>query len=99
MFFDVGLYRQEILLNEVGSLRVFIRFGIQPSTSASSRRRAEIKQNGTMVLPRVCKRLIDIFTPTHSHIILRRVICPRNYERTAGAKQIERSLPTSSQTV
>lgn len=69
MFFDVGLYGQEILLNEVGSLRILIRLGIQPSTSASSRRRAEIKQDGTMVLPGICKCLIDIFTPTHSHSI------------------------------
>jgi len=77
MFFDVGLYRQEILLNEVGSLRILIRFGIQPSTSASRWRRAEIKQNGTMVLPSVGKRLIDIFTPTQSHVILRRANAAR----------------------
>src|SRR6185312_12323531 len=86
MFFDVGLYRQEILLNEVGSLRILIRFGIQPSTSASRRRRAEIKQNGTMVLPSVGERLINIFTPDHSHIILRRANC-REKIMSAPGKQ------------
>jgi hypothetical protein len=45
MFFDVGLYRNEILMNEIGGLRVFVRFGIQPSTSPSSRSGAEIQQN------------------------------------------------------
>jgi hypothetical protein len=45
MFFDMGFYRQEILLDELGSLRIFIRLGIQPSTSPSSRRRTEIDQN------------------------------------------------------
>jgi hypothetical protein len=53
MFFDVGLYRNEILMNEIGGLRVFVRFGIQPSTSPSSRRRAEIQQNRTLLLPRL----------------------------------------------
>jgi hypothetical protein len=71
MFLDVGLYRQEILFDEICSVRVLIRFGIQPSTSASSRRRTEIKQNRTMVLSRLGKRLIYIFTPMYGHIILR----------------------------
>lgn len=71
MFFDVGLYRQEILMNEIGGLGVLIRFGIQPNTTPSGRRSAEIEQDRTVVLPGFGECLIDIFTPVHGHRILR----------------------------
>jgi hypothetical protein len=35
MFFDVRLYGQEIVIDEVGSRSFFIRLGVQPSASPS----------------------------------------------------------------
>jgi hypothetical protein len=43
MFLDVSFYRKEILADEFGSLLIFIRLGIQPSTGSSRRSRAEIQ--------------------------------------------------------
>jgi hypothetical protein len=67
MFFDMGFYRQEILLNELGSLRIFIRLGIQPSTSSSSRRRTEIDQDRPVLFLGSDQGLINIFAPIDSH--------------------------------
>src|SRR5437868_344283 len=50
MFLDVSFYWKEIFVDELGSFLVFIRLGIQPSTSSSSRSRAEIQQEGTGLL-------------------------------------------------
>ena len=42
VFLDVRFYWKEILVDELVSFLVFIRLGVQPSTSSSSRSRAEI---------------------------------------------------------
>src|SRR5246500_5870647 len=47
---DVSLDGKEVLVNELGRLLIGIRLGIQPSTSSSSRSRAEIEQDGTALL-------------------------------------------------
>jgi hypothetical protein len=52
MFLNVGFYRKEVFADELGSLLIFIRLGIQPSTGSSSRSRAEIQQNGAGLLLR-----------------------------------------------
>jgi hypothetical protein len=46
MLLDVGFYGKKILTDEVCGVGVFVRLGIQPSTSASCRRGAEIEQDG-----------------------------------------------------
>jgi len=46
VLFDVGFYRKEVFADELGSLLIFIRLGIQPSAGASRRSRAEIQQDG-----------------------------------------------------
>jgi hypothetical protein len=67
VFFYVSFDGKEIFVNEFGSLLIGIRLGIQPSTSSSSRSRAEIQQDGTGLLLRGCEDLIDIFAPIHTH--------------------------------
>lgn len=46
VFLDVGLHREEVLVDELCGFLVLVRLGIQPSTGASRRRRAEVEQNG-----------------------------------------------------
>jgi hypothetical protein len=67
MFFDMGFYRQEILLDEFGGLRILVRLDIQPSTSPSNRRSAEIDQDRPILLLRGDEGLICIFNPIDSH--------------------------------
>jgi len=50
MFLDVGFYRNKVLTNKLRGLVVFIRLGIQPSTSASSRCCAKVQQNAPSFL-------------------------------------------------
>jgi len=45
MFLDVRLDREEIRVDESGDSLIRVRLGFQPSTSPSSRSRAEIEQN------------------------------------------------------
>lgn len=68
MFFDVGFYGNEILVDELRGLRVFIGLGIQPSTRASRRRSAEIQQHRPALFLGRRQRLIYIFAPLHSHL-------------------------------
>jgi hypothetical protein len=67
VFLYVSFDGKEIFVNEFGSLLIGIRLGIQPSTSSSSRSRAEIQQDGTGLLLRDCESLIDILAPIHTH--------------------------------
>jgi hypothetical protein len=67
MLLDVGLHGKEILVDEISGLLVLVRLGIQPSTSASSRRSAEIEQDGPALLFRTGERLINVFAPIHGH--------------------------------
>ena len=66
MFLNVSFYRKEILADEFGSLLVFIRLGIQPSTCRSRRSRAEVQQDGARLLFRCGQGLIDVLTPIHA---------------------------------
>ena len=50
VLFNVGLYRKEVFADELGSLLIFIRLGIQSSASSSRRSRAEIQQDGARLL-------------------------------------------------
>jgi hypothetical protein len=65
----VNLHRDEILVDEVGDLLIGIDLGIQPSTSASSRRRAEIQQHRPMILARMRECSIYIFSPLNRHLV------------------------------
>ena len=67
MFFNVGFYRKEILADKFGSLLIFIRLGIQPSTGSSRRSRAEIQQDGAKLLLRYGQGLMDVLAPVHAH--------------------------------
>jgi len=68
MFFDMRLYRQKILIDELGGLFVVVRLGIQPSTGSSGRRRTEIQQEGTGLFFRYEQTLIYILAPLNCHI-------------------------------
>jgi hypothetical protein len=46
----MNFYRQEVLIDEVGDLRVGIDLGIQPSARASSGRGTEVQQYGPVLL-------------------------------------------------
>ena len=52
MFLDVSFYGQEVFVDKLICFRVFIRFGVQPSTSPSSRSRAEVQQDWSGLLSR-----------------------------------------------
>jgi hypothetical protein len=67
VFLDVCFNGQEILLDELRGLLVFVGFGIQPSARFSSRSGAEVQQDRTSLLLRLGQGLIDIFAPTHRH--------------------------------
>ena len=50
MLFNVGFYRKKVFANELGSVLIFIRLGIQPNAGSSRRRRAEIQQDRARLL-------------------------------------------------
>jgi hypothetical protein len=50
MFLDMSSYGQEMFVDELTCFLVFIRFGIQPSTSPSSWSRAEVHQDSSGLL-------------------------------------------------
>jgi hypothetical protein len=50
MFLDMSFYGQEMFVDELTCFLVFIRFGIQPSTSPSSWSRAEVHQDWSGLL-------------------------------------------------
>ena len=67
MLLDVRFDGQEILLDEISSLLVLVRLGIQPSTGASDRGCTEVQQNGAALLVSCDKRLVDVPAPIYSH--------------------------------
>ena len=67
VFLEVRCYRKEILINESRDFIVVIRFGLQPNTSASSRRGAEVEQQGFLVSLCLIERSIYVFVPLNSH--------------------------------
>jgi hypothetical protein len=67
MFLDVGLYREEIRVDEVCDSFIRVRLGFQPSTGASSRSRAEVEKDRTARLLRLSQSGIDVFAPLNCH--------------------------------
>ena len=67
MFLDVGFDGQEILMDELSGLLVFVGLGIQPSAGASEGSRTEVQQNGAVLLFSCNERLIDVLGPIYGH--------------------------------
>ena len=67
MFLDVRLDREKICIYESSNALIRIRLGFQPSTSASSRRGAEIEQDGPARFLRFRQSGIDVFAPLNCH--------------------------------
>jgi hypothetical protein len=67
MFLDVGFDREKILVDEIRRFLVFERLGFQPSAGASGRRRAEVEQDGPVLLARHDQRLINVLAPIYGH--------------------------------
>jgi hypothetical protein len=67
MFLDVGFDGQEILVDELSGLLIFVGLGIQPSAGASGGSRTEVKQNGAVLLFCCNQRLIDVVAPIYGH--------------------------------
>jgi hypothetical protein len=59
--------RNEVFVDKRGDIAVGIGFGLQPDTTASTRRSAEIEQERLAPLPGVGKSRIDIFLPLNRH--------------------------------
>lgn len=73
MFFYVSFDGEEVVVNEIGSLLICIRLGVQPSTCPSSRSRAEIQQNRARLFLRCGQGLINVLAPINGHYRLPRV--------------------------
>jgi hypothetical protein len=67
MLFDVGFDRDEVLVDELGGLGVFVALGIQPSARASGGRGAEVQQDGLSLRLGVGQGLVYVLTPFHGH--------------------------------
>ena len=65
--FNVDGDRKEILIDKIRSLLIGVRFGLQPNTSASSRRGAEIKQDWFSRRPGFSQCSLGVFDPLHGH--------------------------------
>jgi hypothetical protein len=67
VFFYVSFKGKEVVVNEIGSLLICIRLGIQPSTCPSSRSCTEIQQDGARLLFRCGEGLINVSAPINAH--------------------------------
>jgi hypothetical protein len=67
VLFYVGTDRNEVFMDKRGDIAVGIGFGLQPDTTASTRRSAEIEQERLVPLPGLGKSSIDIFLPLNRH--------------------------------
>jgi hypothetical protein len=63
IFFDVHSNWHEFLIDKGCKLRVSVRFGFQPSASASSWSGAEVNQHGLVLYLGLAKRSVYIFVP------------------------------------
>jgi hypothetical protein len=68
MLFDVRFYREEVVIDELGSSSFFVRLGIQPSTSPSRRCGTEIQQDRTILFSRCEQGVIDVLAPVNGHL-------------------------------
>ena len=69
VFLDVCFDRKEILIDERRDFIVGIGFGLQPNARASSRSRAEIKQQELLSSLCLRKYRINIFLPFNRHFL------------------------------
>jgi hypothetical protein len=60
--------RNEVVLDEAGDPLLRVDLGIQPSTTASHRRGAEIQQHRFLPSARVAQYPIDVMAPRDFHI-------------------------------
>jgi hypothetical protein len=67
VFLDVCFDRQEILINEGRDFIIGIGFGLQPNARTSSRRSAEVEQQGLLVSLSLSECSINVFGPLNSH--------------------------------
>ena len=67
MFFDVCLEWDEVFVDECRDLIVAVRLGFQPSTSTSGRRRAEIDEQGFLVVFCFGECRVGISYPIYFH--------------------------------
>ena len=67
VFLDVRCDRKEILIDEGRDFIVGIGFGLQPNARASSRRSAEVEQQGLLVSLCLSECSINVFVPLNSH--------------------------------
>jgi hypothetical protein len=70
MFFDVGLERDESLVDEVRNFLIGVGLGFQPSTCASSRRRRKVNQERFVLSLRLFQCRISVFDPIDEHSLL-----------------------------
>ena len=71
MFLDVGFDGDEVLVDELRGLRIFVGLGIQPSTPASRGRGADVQQDGLTLLLRLRQSPIDVaIVPIDGHSAL-----------------------------
>lgn len=68
---DVDSRGKKIFRDESRYAFIRIHLGIQPSTAASHRCRAEIEKHGSLLRPRVFQHLIHIVTPLNFHELAR----------------------------
>src|SRR5262245_60076033 len=62
---SVHPYRHEALVNETDDSRVGVHLGLQPSTSASRRRRAEIEKDVPLLRSSLFERLLEVASPNN----------------------------------
>ena len=67
MFLNVDFYGDEILVDELGDLRIRINLGIQPGASASSGRGTEVQHDEFVLLLRRLKCRIHILRKLNRH--------------------------------
>ena len=67
VFLYVGFDRKESLIDEIRDFSIGIGFGLQPNARASSRRGAEVEQQGLLVSLCLSECRIHVFVPLNSH--------------------------------
>jgi len=65
---DIHSKRNEMPVDEIGSLVVPIRLGLQPNAAASSRRGAEVEEGRLLRFRRLAQGRIDAISPVDLHI-------------------------------
>jgi hypothetical protein len=103
MFFYVSFDGKEVRMNEIGSLLICIRLGIQPSTCPSSRSCTEVEQDRARLLFGCGEGLIDVLAPVNGHVrlllccqqikivsSLSRSFCPVQTRQDAAPERLDR---------